>query len=88
MKLTKLVAVVRDLRVLLFFVLGSLSLQTGFASRASITVDLEGKWPSKTKGLSSAPITASTASNVLCIMSSSLDSDITIIKRSMIQLKS
>lgn len=36
----------RDLRVLLFFVLGSLSLQTGFASRASITMDSDGtiKW--------------------------------------------
>lgn len=79
MKLTKLVAFARDLRVLLFFVLGSLSLQTGFASSASITIELEGRWSSETKGLPSIPFTSSIAGSVLCIMNSSLDSDITII---------
>lgn len=78
MKWTKLVAVVRDLRVLLFFVLGSLSLQVGFASGASTTIYLEGDWPSKKRELSSAPITASTIGNVLCITDSSPVCNITI----------
>lgn len=77
MKWTKLAAVVCDLRVLLFFVLSSLSLQVSFASNASGEIYLNGGWDIQ-RGLPSIPITASIEGSILSISNSSPTIDITI----------
>lgn len=79
MKMTKLVVVMRRLRVLFFIVLASLSLQAGFASDTSTIIEFEGKWPSKNKGLPSIPIGASISGSILYITNSFLDTNIAII---------
>lgn len=78
MKWTKLTAVVCDLRVLLFFVLGSLSLQVSFASNITEKIPIFGEWPTAKRGLPSIPITASIEGSILSISNSSPTIDIAI----------
>lgn len=76
---TKLMAIMRNLRFLLFFVLSSLSLQISFASTFSANIILNGDWLGKTKKIPSIPITASISGSILYITNSFLDNDIAII---------
>lgn len=78
MKWTKLTAVVCDLRVLLFFVLGSLSLQVSFASNITEKITVTGVWPTTQRELPSIPITASIEGSILSISNSSPTIDIAI----------
>lgn len=78
MKWTKLAAVVCDLRVLLFFVLSSLSLQVSFASNITEKITVTGVWPTTQRELPSIPITASIEGSILSINNSSPTIDITI----------
>lgn len=78
MKWTKLTAVVCDLRILLFFVLSSLSLQVSFASNAS-SILFDGEWVSIRRSLNpTLPITASIEGSILSISNSSPTIDIAI----------
>lgn len=77
MKWTKLAVVVCNLRVLLFFVLASLSLQVSFASNTAGKVTVDGQWDTKRES-PSIPITVSIEGRILAINNSLPISDITI----------